>query len=111
MATNYIAADDPLSLPAPAGGVVSGTAYKIGDAFGVAGNSAAAGDIFPFHRRGVWSLPKATAVNWLVCAKLYWDDTAKKVTNVSASNTLIGVSREVRVNADTTVEVALGIVA
>jgi predicted RecA/RadA family phage recombinase len=111
MATNFITGDDPLSLPAPAGGVVSGTAYLIGAAFGIAGDSAAQGEVFPLHRRGVWSLPKATAVNWVVGAKLYWDDAAKKVTNVSASNTLIGVSREARVNADTTVEVALGIVA
>lgn len=111
MATNFIAPDDPLTLPAPAGGVVSGTAYKIGDSFGIAGNSAAAGENFPLHRAGVWLLPKATAVNWLVGVKLYWDDAAKKVTNVSASNTLIGVSRHARVNADTTVEVALGIVA
>lgn len=111
MATNYIAPDDPLSLPAPSGGVVSGTAYLIAATFGIAGNSAAEGAIFPLHRRGVWLLPKATAVNWLVGAKLYWDNTAKNVTNVATNNTLIGVSREVRVNADTTVEVALGLVA
>lgn len=111
MAKNFIAPADPLTLPAPVGGVVSGTPYKIGDTFGVAGNTAAAGDNFPLHRDGVWELPKATAVNWLVGAKLYWDDTAKNITNVSTANTLVGVSRQVRINADTTVEVALGIVA
>lgn len=111
MATNYIAPDDPLTLPAPAGGVVSSTPYKIGDTFGIAGNTAAAGDLFPLHRRGVWDLPKATAVNWLVGVKLYWDDTAKKVTNVSSGNTLIGTARQARINADTTAEVALGLVA
>lgn len=111
MATNFIAPDEPLTLPAPSGGVTSSTAYLIGAAFGIAGDSAAEGEGFPLHRRGVWRLPKATAVNWTVGAKLYWDNTAKNVTNVATNNTLIGVSREARVNADTTVEVALGLVA
>ena len=111
MANNFIAPADPHTLPAPAGGVVSGSAYLIGAAFGIAGNTAAEGAGFPFHRSGVWSMPKATGVNWAVGAKLYWDNTAKAVTNVATSNTLIGVSREARVNADATVEVALGVVA
>jgi predicted RecA/RadA family phage recombinase len=111
MATNFIAPDDPLTLPAPSGGVVSGTAYLIGATFGVAGNSAAEGAGFPLHRRGVWQLPKATGVNFGVGAKLYWDNTASAVTSTATSNILIGVSRQARVNADTTVEVALGLVA
>ncbi|PZR94164.1 MAG: hypothetical protein DI537_08730 [Stutzerimonas stutzeri] len=112
MATNFIAPADPLTVPAPAGGVISGTAYLIGAAlFGIAGNTAAEGVGFPLHRQGVWSLPKAGSVNWAIGAKLYWDNTAKAVTNVATNNTLIGVSREARVNADTTVEVALGLVA
>lgn len=111
MAKNYIAPSDPVTVPAPSGGVVSGTAYLIGALFGVAGNSAAVGVGFPLHRVGVWELPKTTAINWLVGAKLYWDNTAKAVTNVSSGNTLIGTARNDRINADTVAEVILGIVA
>jgi predicted RecA/RadA family phage recombinase len=111
MAKNYIAPSDPVTVPAPAGGVVSGTAYLIGALFGVAGNSAAQGLGFPLHLRGVWELPKTTGINWLVGAKLYWDNTAKAITNVAAGNTLVGTARNDRVNADTVAEVILGIVA
>lgn len=108
MAKNYIAPSDPVTVPAPAGGVVSGTAYLIGALFGVAGNSAAQTVPFPLHRGGVWLLPKATAVNWLVGAQLYWDNTAKLITNVSSGNTAVGKARNDRVNADTDAEVILG---
>lgn len=111
MAKNFIAPADPVTVPAPSGGVVSGTAYLIGSLFGVAGNAAAVGVGFPLHRTGVWELPKATGVNWLVGAKLYWDNAAKVVTNVATSNTLIGTARNDRVNADTVAEIVLGIVA
>lgn len=111
MATNYIAPDDPITVPAPVGGVVSGAAYLIGALFGIAGNVAAEGVGFPLHRRGVWSLPKAAGVNWTVGAKLYWDNTAKAVTNVATSNTLIGTARNAAANGDAAAEVILGLVA
>lgn len=111
MAKNFIAPADPVTVPAPAGGVVSGSAYLIGALFGVAGNTAAEGAGFPLHRTGVWELPKADAVNWAVGAKLYWDNTGKAVTNVATNNTLIGTARNARVNADAVAEVVLGIVA
>ncbi|QEL26147.1 DUF2190 family protein [Bosea sp. F3-2] len=111
MAKNYIAPSDPVTVPAPAGGVVSGLAYLIGALFGVAGNTAAAGIGFPLHVRGVWSLPKAAGVNWLVGAKLYWDNANRVVTNVAAGSTLIGTARNDRINTDTDAEVIFGIVA
>lgn len=111
MASNFVALGEPLKVIAPAGGVVSGTAYLIGAAFGIAGDTAAEGEEFGLHRQHIWRLPKAAGVNWTAWAKVYWDNAAKNVTNVSAGNTLIGISREARINADTTVEVALGLVA
>lgn len=111
MAKNFIAQADPVTIPAPAGGVVSGLAYLIGALFGIAGNTAAAGVGFPLQTRGVWELPKAAGVNWLVGAKLYWDNTAKAITNVAAGNTLVGTARNDRVNGDAVAEVILGIVA
>lgn len=111
MAKNYIAPSDPVTVPAPAGGVVSGLAYLIGALFGVAGNTAGAGIGVPLHLRGVWELPKATGVNWLVGAKLYWDNTNKVLTNSASGNTLVGTARNDRVNGDTVAEIILGIVA
>lgn len=36
------------------------------------------------------------AVNFVLLAKVYWDDTAKKFTNVSTSNTLVGRTLEAK---------------
>ncbi|NMW23480.1 DUF2190 family protein [Rhodanobacter denitrificans] len=47
------------------------------------------------------------AVAWAVLDKLYWDNTAKVVTNVSTSNTLIGYALEPALSGDA----ATGLVA
>lgn len=42
------------------------------------------------------------AVAWSALDKLYWDDTAKVVTNVATSNTLIGYALEAALSGDAT---------
>jgi predicted RecA/RadA family phage recombinase len=37
-------------------------------------------------------LTKAASQAWTAGAKVYWDNTAKRVTNVASGNTLIGVA-------------------
>jgi predicted RecA/RadA family phage recombinase len=107
MATNFLMEGEVVPLVAPAGGVVSGLGYLIGAAFVVALGSAAVGATFQGKRRGVFRFPKAGAVNWVQGAKVYWDNTARNITNVSAGNTFVGHSMEARVNGDTTVAVIL----
>ncbi len=113
MATNKVNDGKAVPLIAPAGGVVSGTAYKIGDLFGVATVSAAAGAEFALDTSGVYSLPKAATITPGPAVKLYWDDAAKNITTTSASNTLVGVhAAKVAAGAsDATLPVRLGIVA
>jgi len=60
MAKNYVQDGEVLTLTAPAGGVVSGGAYAIGQLVVVAIEDAAAGAPFEGHACGVWRLP-ATA--------------------------------------------------
>ena len=100
MATTKIAPGETLTLVAPSGGVVSGTAYKIGDVVAVATVAAAPGALVAFALDGVWSLPKAASITPNPGVKLYWDDTNKVVTNSASGNTLIGV------HADSVVAVA-----
>ena len=45
--------------------------------------------------------PKA-AVAWSALDKLYWDNTAKVITNVATSNTLIGYALEAALSGDAT---------
>lgn len=90
MAKNKIADGEVLTMIAPSGGVVSGSGYKIGDVFGVAAVTAAAGAEFALDLEGVYPLPKAATITPAPGVKLYWDDTAKNVTTTVTANTLIG---------------------
>lgn len=69
MARNFIQPGDVLTLTAPSGGVVSGTAYLIGGLLVVAQNTAAQGVAFEGRTVGVFTLPKATGQTWSEGAK------------------------------------------
>lgn len=99
---NYQASGDQLTLTAPSGGVVSGSAYKIGSLVVVAAGSAAENDPFVGLPSGVFTVVKATGATWSVGEKIYWDDTAKKFTTTATSNTLVGVATAAAASGDTT---------
>lgn len=104
---NYLQHGDTVSLTAPTGGVVSGTAYLIGAMLVVAIASVA--QTLPFEGRviGCFLLPKATGQAWTEGAKLYWDNAAKNVTTTSAGNTFIGNAIAAALSGDTTGRVRL----
>jgi predicted RecA/RadA family phage recombinase len=108
---NFIKPGKVLTMVAPSGGAVSGNAYKIGAFFGVAAISAAEDEEFELNLEGVYGLPKPTAQAWAVGDPIFWDDTAKKVTTVSAGNTLVGAATAVALAADTVGNVRLSAVA
>lgn len=62
MATNFVQDGDVLTLTAPAGGVVSGGLYAIGNLVVVAIVTAAAGQPFAGRTHGVWSVPAAAGL-------------------------------------------------
>ena len=91
----FIKPGNTVTLTAPAGDVVAGTLYLIGKLLVLAKTSAAEGEEFEGATNGVFEeAPKATGQSWTEGAKLYWDDTNKRTTNVATSNTLIGVATE-----------------
>lgn len=110
---NFLQEGDVLPFTAPVGGVVSGGGYLIGSVFVVAVRDAAAGAEFGGFTEGAFSLPKVAAQAQAEGAALYWDNTAKNVTTVSAGNTKIGFAYGGgALAADATVKVMLpGLVA
>lgn len=104
---NFVKPGEVVTRTAPGGGVVSGTAYLIGSLLVVATVSAAENELFEGLAIGVVTLPKATSQSWTEGAKLYWDDSAKKVTTTSGGNTLIGCADAAAGSADTTGDVRL----
>jgi predicted RecA/RadA family phage recombinase len=94
----YIRDGDRIPLTAPAGGVVAGRGYLIGDLFVVAISSAAAGVTFTGQVEGVIEHAKVSAQAWTEGAALYWDNTAFNVTTTVGSNKKIGHAAAVAVN-------------
>jgi predicted RecA/RadA family phage recombinase len=91
MSTNQIQKDGyHISLNAPVGGVVSGNVYVIANLIGVALQTAAAGEPFVLVTKGVFELPKKSADNIALGAKVYWDVTPGEITSTASTNYKIG---------------------
>ena len=87
---NFIAVGNVITVVAPAA-ITSGQGVLVGAMFGVAARDAASGAEAELNVEGVFDLPKAPSQAWTVGQRIYWDDTAKRLTNVVGTNTLVGV--------------------
>ena len=108
---NYIAPGEVLELTAPSGGVVSGTAYKIGDLVIVATVTAAQTVKFSALTCGVVEHAKVSAQAWAEGVKIYWDNGTDLFTTTAGGNTLAGVAAEAAANPTATGKVRLDGVA
>ncbi|HVJ02353.1 MAG TPA: DUF2190 family protein [Sphingomonas sp.] len=101
MARTFVQPGDTLTLTAPYA-VSSGGGVLVGAVFGIALHDAAQGAPVEVRRVGVWDVAKATGQSWVAhTTKLYWDNTAKNLTSVSTSNTLVGVAAASQASGDT----------
>jgi predicted RecA/RadA family phage recombinase len=87
----YIQPGHAITLVAPYD-VLSGDGLLVGAIFGVASHDAASGAEVETQLTGVLDLAKTASQAWTAGAKVYWDNTAKRVTNVASGNTLVGVA-------------------
>lgn len=107
MARNFVQPGDTITMIAPYA-VTNGSGMLVGAVFAVALANAAASTPVEARRVDVWDLAKAPGEAWVAdTTKLYWDDTAKRVTATAAGNTLIGVARQSQASADTVGRVLL----
>ncbi len=113
MAKNFLQEGKTLEFVAPAGGVVAGRGYMIGDTFVVALVDAAAGTLFNGRTDGVFALQKAAAITPAPGARLFVIAATGVITNVASGNIHIGThaSPVVASANDATIPVRLGIVA
>jgi len=85
---NYSQAGDAIDIIAPAA-LTAGQGLLLGDIFGVVASDAASSAAAVLHTEGVFTLRKATGtINAGV--RVFWDDTAKRVTTTTTSNRCIG---------------------
>ena len=73
MATNFVQTGDVLDLTAPAGGVVSGGTYIIGELTVIAENDAAVGETFAARHTGVFTVPILAGDSPTAGANAYFD--------------------------------------
>ena len=94
---NFVQPGKTLTLPAPNGGVTSGSFVKIGSVFGVAAQTAAEGESFDLETGEVYDLPKVATEAWTVGQAIY-DNGSGIMTSVADTNTKVGVAVEVAAN-------------
>jgi predicted RecA/RadA family phage recombinase len=87
----YIQPGHAITLLAPYA-LESGDGLLVGAIFGVASHDAASGAEVETQLTGVLDLAKTASQAWTAGAKVYWDNAAKRVTNVASGNTLVGVA-------------------
>jgi predicted RecA/RadA family phage recombinase len=80
---NYIQPGHAITLAAPYD-VVSGAGLLVGSIFGVASHDALSGAEVETQLTGVIDLAKVASQAWTPGAKVYWDNSAKRVTNVAS---------------------------
>lgn len=88
---------------------LSGEGVLVGSLFGVCVVDGASGASINIHTEGVYDLAAATGANTdaVVGAKAYWDNTNKRITPVSTSNSYVGVFLAAKATADAVARVRL----
>lgn len=102
---NFLGFSNDQMLTAPYA-VASGAGALVGNIFGVAKVAIANGVRGPFCLTGKFALPKdGNAIT--EGARVYWDNTAKRVTATATNNTPIGACTFAALAGDATVHVRL----
>jgi predicted RecA/RadA family phage recombinase len=107
---NRICNGDVLDVTAPSGGTTSGLGVLIGSLFGVAVLTGLQGDVVPVHTTGVFDHIKEGAGSGQAFAAgdpVYWDDTNKRMTKTTTSNTKVGYAVLAALTTDVVIRVRL----
>lgn len=107
---NYIQPGDVVTLTAPYA-VASGAGMLVGSLFAVASSAAANGATVEGKTTGVFDLAALSTDTATVGAKLYWDNTNKRLTTTASGNSLVGVALAAKASGETTARVRLDGVA
>ncbi|MDZ4797419.1 MAG: DUF2190 family protein [Bryobacteraceae bacterium] len=103
---NFIMKGDTVSVTAPYT-VTSGMLVLVGSIFGVAVNDAANGAPAELTTKGVFDVPKTSALAINAGDLVYLDDVNHVVNKTAAAQKLVGVAMEAAVNPSAIVRVRL----
>jgi predicted RecA/RadA family phage recombinase len=103
---NKVQKGQTISVIAPYG-VTSGQGVQVGALFGVASCDAANATPVEIERTGVFDITAVPADTGAQGAKIYWDNTARRLTTTATNNTLVGALTAAKGGSDTTARVLL----
>jgi predicted RecA/RadA family phage recombinase len=103
---NFLQNGFVLTVAAPVN-VLSGQAVLAGSIFGVATNDAVQNAPVEIIRQGVFTLSAVTADTLATGDKVYWDNTARRVTKVATNNVLIGAAASAKSGTEASATVLL----
>jgi len=103
---NFIQPGKVVTVTAPAN-LVSGQGVLVGAIFGVAATDALQGAPVEIVREGVFSLGAVTADTLVTGEKVYWDNTAKRITKTATNNVLVGAAAAPKSGTETSATVLL----
>ena len=103
---NYVQEGDTLTLTAPYTRT-AGQGAQVGSIFGVACNDVTSGDSGEFARCGVFDLTALSTATGSQGAKVYWDNSNKRIDTDGTVGMLVGTLTTAKTNGQTTARVAL----
>lgn len=106
MAKNYIGPGDHLTVTAPYA-VTSGQGVLVGALFGIASHDAANGAAVVIHTDGVYDITKEPALAISAGARVFWDNTNRRITTTLTSNFCVGMATIAAAGGDANVRVIL----
>ena len=103
---NFIQSGKVVTVTAPAN-LVSGQGALVGAIFGVAANDAMQGAPVEILREGIFVLGAVTADTLATGDKVYWDNTAKRISKTATNNVLVGAAATPKSGTETSATVLL----
>jgi predicted RecA/RadA family phage recombinase len=104
---NYVQPGESVEVTAPAGGTTSGVGVLVGNLFGVAALTVAAGARVNIATEGVFEMAKTSALAIAEGAIVWFDNTNKVVTTVATGNKPVGLAVTAAANPSPTIQVKL----
>lgn len=105
---NFIQPGNSLAIAVPyASGVTAGQGILVGALFGVAATDGVQNATIEAQTQGVFDITKEPALAITAGARVFWDNTNRRITTTATGNFQVGIATQAALAADTAVRVWL----
>jgi predicted RecA/RadA family phage recombinase len=105
---NFVQPGDSLAVAVPyAAGITAGQGILVGALFGVAAVDGAQNAVIEAATQGVFDITKEPALAITAGARVFWDNTNRRITTTATGNFQVGIASLAALAADTTVRAVL----